>query len=165
MAISICVIGAMAAEPIREDQWEGWFDIWATQMAVDQSIAQSTELTLKFTDDVEMTVLNRTYRQQDHPTDVLAFASLEADIPAIQDSEPVYLGDIVIAVPTASRQAADQNHSLARELVWLACHGFLHLLGWDHPDEEQLQAMLSQQEMLLGLITHDLDIFHPTVLL
>ncbi|NJK35390.1 MAG: rRNA maturation RNase YbeY [Oscillatoriales cyanobacterium SM2_2_1] len=165
MAISVCVIGAMAAEPIGEDQWERWFAIWATQMAIDQSIAPCTELTLKFTDDVEMTVLNRTYRQQDRPTDVLAFAALEADIPLIEDSEPVYLGDIVIAVPTAARQAADQNHALARELAWLASHGFLHLLGWDHPDECQLQAMLSQQETLLGLITHDLDIFPPAVLL
>jgi probable rRNA maturation factor len=64
----------------------------------------------------------------------------------------LYLGDIVISVETAYRQAQQQGHSLQTELAWLATHGLLHLLGWDHPDEESLQGMLYQQETLLKLV-------------
>jgi probable rRNA maturation factor len=164
MALTVYVIGAVAADPIPESQWERWFDTWASHMAIDGS----QELTLKFTDDAEMTVLNRTYRHQEGPTDVLAFAALEVPVPPIAcadaTSEPVYLGDVVIAVPTASRQAAEQGHSLPRELVWLAAHGFLHLLGWDHPDEARLREMLAQQETLLDLLPCDFDSFTPVVL-
>jgi probable rRNA maturation factor len=62
---------------------------------------------------------------------------------------PLYLGDVVISVDTADRQAQEQGHSLETELAWLATHGLLHLLGWDHPDEESLIGMLNQQKTLL----------------
>jgi probable rRNA maturation factor len=86
---------------------------------------------------------------------VLAFAALEVNFPQLPEEfselEPLYLGDIIISVETAQRQSEQQNHSLDKELVWLAAHGFLHLLGWDHPDEESLLKMLAQQEVLLKL--------------
>jgi probable rRNA maturation factor len=66
-----------------------------------------------------------------------------------QLSVPLYLGDVVISVDTAGRQAQQQGHPLQTELAWLAAHGLLHLLGWDHPDEERLVEMLNQQETLL----------------
>jgi probable rRNA maturation factor len=65
---------------------------------------------------------------------------------------PLYLGDVVISVDTAHRQAQQQGHSLKTELAWLATHGLLHLLGWDHPDEESLMEMLNQQETLLQIV-------------
>ena len=55
-----------------------------------------------------------------------------------------------MSVPTARRQAAEHGHALLWELRWLVSHGFLHLLGWDHPDEAQLAAMLQRQEQLLN---------------
>ena len=61
------------------------------------------------------------------------------------------LGDIVVSVPTARRQALEQEHGLERELRWLVSHGLLHLLGWDHPDADSLAAMLQKQEHLLGM--------------
>ena len=61
------------------------------------------------------------------------------------------MGDIVISVPTAIRQAKENNAELFRELRWLASHGLLHLLGWDHSDEEGLNQMLSIQEQLLDI--------------
>jgi probable rRNA maturation factor len=64
--------------------------------------------------------------------------------------EPLELGDIVISVETAARQAGEHGHSLERELLFLASHGLLHLLGWDHPDEAALAAMLARQEALLA---------------
>ena len=63
---------------------------------------------------------------------------------------PLELGDIVISVETAARQAREHDHPLERELRFLASHGLLHLLGWDHPDEESLAAMLERQERLLA---------------
>jgi probable rRNA maturation factor len=59
------------------------------------------------------------------------------------------LGDIVISLETAARQAGDQGHDLAEELLVLASHGLLHLLGWDHPDEARLAAMLARQDRLI----------------
>ncbi|MFM7312248.1 MAG: rRNA maturation RNase YbeY [Cyanobium sp.] len=63
---------------------------------------------------------------------------------------PLELGDIVISVETAARQAPEQGHSLERELLFLASHGLLHLLGWDHPDDARLAMMLARQEALLA---------------
>jgi rRNA maturation RNase YbeY len=60
------------------------------------------------------------------------------------------LGDIVISLDTAARQAPEHGHSLERELLFLASHGLLHLLGWDHPDGASLAAMLERQERLLA---------------
>jgi len=78
--------------------------------------------------DRRMREYNRAYRGSDRVTDVLAF-------PGDDDPDPegrIHLGDIVIAVPLAARQAREAGHSLARELKVLALHGYLHLLGHDH---------------------------------
>jgi probable rRNA maturation factor len=118
--------------------------------------ASAYELTLRLTEDREIQVLNAQYRHKNKPTDVLAFAALEVNSPQlppeIQLSMPLYLGDVVISVETAYRQAQQQGHSLQTELAWLATHGLLHLLGWDHPDEESLRGMLNQQEILLETV-------------
>lgn len=150
-------------EPIAEgeidpDRWESWFQTWLeTLYTTLPPLWQQTphyELSLRFTDSTEIQAFNFHYRHLDRPTDVLAFAALEDDLPPCPDptAEPLYLGDIIIAVPIALAQAQDRGHSLGTELLWLAAHGFLHLLGWDHPDEQQLQAMLQQQELLLNQI-------------
>jgi probable rRNA maturation factor len=77
------------------------------------------------------------------------------------EAEPLELGDIVISVETAARQAPEHGHSLERELLFLASHGLLHLLGWDHPDEASLAAMLAQQEQLLAVTKRDPGDFRP----
>ncbi len=69
--------------------------------------------------------------------------------------EPLELGDIVISVQTAARQAPEHGHSLERELLFLASHGLLHLLGWDHPDDASLAAMLARQQQLLDGVSDD----------
>ncbi|MFZ9975035.1 MAG: rRNA maturation RNase YbeY, partial [Vulcanococcus sp.] len=66
------------------------------------------------------------------------------------DEEALELGDIVISLETAARQAPEHGHALAEELIFLATHGLLHLLGWDHPDDASLAAMLAKQQQLLG---------------
>jgi probable rRNA maturation factor len=66
-----------------------------------------------------------------------------------EEAEPLELGDIVISLETAARQAPEHDHDLREELLFLATHGLLHLLGWDHPDDASLAAMLARQEQLL----------------
>jgi len=143
-----------SATRISTQTWEAWFEEWLLRLQSQLPIAPSYELSLRLTDDAEIQELNSQYRQQDKPTDVLAFAALEVDVPQLkmQETLPLYLGDIIISVNTASRQAETQNHSLSTELAWLAAHGLLHLIGWDHPDEESLQEMLAEQTVLLEAI-------------
>lgn len=135
--------------------WENWFESWMANLSSQLPVANSYELSLRLTDDAQIKVLNHQYRHQDKPTDVLAFAALEVDFPRSEEmrcQQPLYLGDIVISVDTASRQAQEQGHPLQTELAWLATHGLLHLLGWDHPDETSLIQMLKQQAVLLKAI-------------
>lgn len=135
--------------PIDDKDWVGWFSLWLAKMQTILPPAQGYELSLMLTSDAEIQAMNAQYRQKNQPTDVLAFAALEVDFPYLGKLHPLSLGDIVISVETAARQAQQQRHSLSYELAWLAAHGFLHLLGWDHPDVEHLARMLEQQEMLL----------------
>ena len=117
-------------------------------------------LGLSLVDDAEIAELNQQWRQIAGPTDVLAFAAQEcaAQEFAGQEAFPMplppelgglELGDIVISLETAARQAPEHGHSLVEELQFLASHGLLHLLDWDHPDEASLAAMLARQERLL----------------
>lgn len=140
---------------ISEEQWQGWFQQWVEALNPGLSPIEAYELSLRLTNDREIHDLNAQYRQQDKPTDVLAFAALETELPPLEEmrsSAPLYLGDIIISVDTARKQADSQGHALQVELAWLAAHGLLHLLGWDHPDDERLTEMLDQQKALLSTV-------------
>jgi probable rRNA maturation factor len=97
---------------------------------------KSPEVSLAFVGEQAIRTLNRKFMKKDKPTDVLSFPLGEKG----PDGQ-FYLGDIVIAVPVADRQAREKGHGLDRELRLLAIHGFLHLLGYDHfagiEDEER----------------------------
>jgi probable rRNA maturation factor len=137
-----------ADSPISLETWESWFHRWLEALHLTLSPGQAYELSLRLTTDAEIQGLNAQYRHKDQPTDVLAFAALEVDSPKIGvTDEPLYLGDIIISVETAQKQA--QGHALEQELAWLAAHALLHLLGWDHPTEDELIAMLQKQSWLL----------------
>lgn len=132
--------------------WHNWFNLWLESLQSELTVANGYELSLRLTSDRLMQRFNSQYRHQDKPTDVLAFAAMEVDFPVPTDSdEPLYLGDIIISLDTAARQAQAQQHSLPIELAYLASHGLLHLLGWDHPDESSLGAMLEKQTNLLRI--------------
>ena len=152
---------AIATSPIQSETWETWFQGWLEALSqvnhedqISLNLDQNYELSLRLTDDTEIQTLNAQYRQINKPTDVLAFAALEVDSPQSEEmrSLPLYLGDIVISVDTAQRQAEQQGHDVSYELAWLAAHGLLHLIGWDHPDDDSLVRMLSQQETLLQVV-------------
>jgi probable rRNA maturation factor len=93
------------------------------------------EVALRLTDDVTIHKLNRDYRAKDKPTDVLAFAQREGPAGQIH---PELLGDLVISVETARRQA---RRGLPAELLHLASHGLCHLLGYDHRDDDEERVM------------------------
>lgn len=148
--------------PISSDTWERWFYQWIEFLKPHIPPASTYELSLRLTEDSEIQILNAQYRHKNQPTDVLSFAALEVDSPKlppeVQLFVPLYLGDLVISVETAYRQAKEQGHSLQTELAWLATHGLLHLLGWDHPDEESLVRMLNHQQTLLQLVNLTLQV-------
>jgi probable rRNA maturation factor len=135
-------------------QWQEYFERWLTYLNPPLLSGKVCEISLVLTTDAEIQRLNATYRQQDNPTDVLAFAAQETDLPqwCNEVEMPLVLGDIVISVETAVQQAAQQGHALSTELAWLSCHGLLHLLGWDHPTAAHLTDMLHQQAELLKQI-------------
>lgn len=96
----------------------------------------------------EIHELNKTYRGIDRKTDVITFA-LEDD-KGIKNPEIRVLGDIYLCVPVAYEQAKLYGHSRTREICFLATHGILHLLGYDHMIEEDEKIMFSLQEELLN---------------
>lgn len=109
--------------------------------------AQS-ELSIDLVGDGRMRRLNRQYRKKDRATDVLAFAMRESVSPV-----SALLGDVVISVPTALRQAKEGGRSLSEELAWLLVHGVLHLCGYDHErsDAEARRMKLREQKVLRSL--------------
>ena len=112
--------------------------------------ASQLSLGLELTNDKKISELNHAWLGQSKSTDVLSFPIID-ETSFVISSESIELGDIVISVPTAIRQAEENNVDLSRELRWLATHGLLHLLGWEHSDKESLTQMLITQEQLLDL--------------
>ena len=93
--------------------------------------------------------LNKNYRNIDRETDVITFA-IEDDDEVINASEQRVLGDIYISVDKAHLQAKEYGHSFKRELIFLGVHGFYHLLGYDHMNEEDEKVMFGKQEEVLN---------------
>jgi probable rRNA maturation factor len=149
----------LTAAATAETRWRELLRRWLGALAPELPAhlrARSYSLGLRITDDESIAELNRRWRSIAATTDVLAFAAQEGNASAWPGAghadarEPLELGDVVISLPTAARQAEEAGHGLERELLFLASHGLLHLLGWDHPDENSLAAMLERQERLLG---------------
>lgn len=109
------------------------------------------EVSVTLVDDAQIHALNRSYRGIDAPTDVLSFSQLEGGPPigALPAEYPAPLGDIVISIPRMRLQAVDYSHSEARELGFLLVHGLLHLLGHDHEQPDDAQAMRVAEEDVL----------------
>ena len=120
--------------------------------AVQQSVKEGSELSVSFVTNDAIQEINKTYRNKDVPTDVISFAMEEmgeGEIEIIAADMPTLLGDIIISVERASEQAESYGHTFEREVCFLAVHGFLHLLGYDHGTEEQEKEMFGLQETIL----------------
>lgn len=108
--------------------------------------ARIDRLSVVFVDDDQIRELNRTFRNRDCTTDVIAF---EAE-PEGEHGELV--GEVIISVPTARRQAQEAGWSLGEEIAWLVSHGTLHAAGMDDTTEEELEEMLALQRRVLGAL-------------
>jgi probable rRNA maturation factor len=121
------------------------------ERAVSQALAfaetrSQVDVTVVLADDAQIQDLNRQFLGVDAPTDVLAFPSDEVD----PDSQAPYLGDVILSYPRAQSQASAAGHYVEAELQLLVVHGVLHLLGYDHADEEQKAAMWAAQAEILA---------------
>ena len=123
---------------------------------------KDVSVSINFVSDEEIQRLNREFRNIDKVTDVLSFPNLNktsneklkkfrklADF----DTNLLFLGDIVISKNVAKKQAREYGHSLKREVCFLALHGFLHLLGFDHIKEEDEKIMTKLQSKILSEVS------------
>jgi probable rRNA maturation factor len=129
-------------------------DTAALTQAVETVLAQhaadpESTIAIVLTHDADIAELNRRYRGVDGPTDVLSFPSDLPEELAAELEEPPYLGDLMIAYPYASAQAAKHGHPLLDSLGLLVVHGTLHLLGYDHNTPEARAEMWAAQERAL----------------
>ncbi len=105
-------------------------------------------LSFHIIDNKEISILNKNWLNKLGPTDVISFPIiLENEL--LNELLIVELGDLFISLEMASNQAKEYRNSLKREMLFLASHGFLHLLGWEHNTEEELKSMLNFQEYLI----------------
>lgn len=115
-----------------------------------------TELSLVLSDDAEVQALNAQYRNQDKPTNVLSFPS----------GEPAMPGDVILAFETCAKEAKEQDKTLADHFTHLVVHGLLHLMGYDHEEDDQADDMESLETEILAELgvgnPYEENDFHPS---
>jgi len=124
-------------------------------VAKQEKLSPQTEVDITLVTNEEIHALNRDYRKVDRPTDVLSFALDEGEEePEVLDTEAEHLlGDIIISAERAQEQADEYGHGLKREITYLAVHGILHLLGYDHMEEKDKKVMRQREEEVLREMT------------
>ncbi|PKR79025.1 rRNA maturation RNase YbeY [Halalkalibacillus sediminis] len=118
-----------------------------------ENVSEEAELSVTFVTDEEIQEINKKYRDKDKPTDVISFAMQEIgeeELEITGEDLPVHLGDIIVSLDRCVAQSEEYNHSFERELGFLAVHGLLHLLGYDHMSDSDEQKMFSRQEEVLS---------------
>ena len=126
------------------EQLQQWCALALRQRSAD------SELTIRLVDEAEGRELNNTWRHKDYATNVLSFP---ADVPEGLLDIPL-LGDLVICVPVVEREAAEQDKSLEAHWAHLVIHGCLHLLGYDHIDDDEAEEMEGLEQNLLAELGH-----------
>ncbi|HUW63324.1 MAG TPA: rRNA maturation RNase YbeY [Spirochaetia bacterium] len=120
----------------------------ADSVLAGEKVPAGVEVSVALVDSERIRELNHRYRGVDAPTDVLSFPLDDPD--DAPDGPETVLGDVVIALPVADRQAREYGHSLRREVAYLTVHGVLHLLGFDHHQPEDKQRMRNHEEAALA---------------
>lgn len=115
-----------------------------TQLILVQAGSPAAHLSVSLVGKTRMRSLNRTYRRQDYPTDVLAFP-----MGSMGEWTKVFLGDVVICIPVALAQASRFDNTTDQELLRLLIHGTLHLLGYDHEKSEREAARMHRKEQAI----------------
>ncbi|MBU2658223.1 MULTISPECIES: rRNA maturation RNase YbeY [Bacillus] len=117
-----------------------------------EGVQDQAEVSVTIVTNEDIQQINKEYRGKDAPTDVISFAleeEGEGEIEIVGAEIPPVLGDIIISADRTREQAEEYNHSFKRELGFLAVHGFLHLLGYDHMTKEEEEEMFTKQKDLL----------------
>jgi len=140
------MINVLISDPYQDLVSESLLRSAAEIVLQKEEIDPETELSIVVDDDERLRELNHQFLGVDHPTDVLSFPADEFD----PDSGLRYIGDIIISFPRAEEQALTANEAISDELQLLVIHGTLHLLGYDHGDLTQKQAMWSAQQAALN---------------
>ena len=139
----------------------GWFRHIAEQVLEAQGVGSNAELGILITDQERVRELNRVYRGEDHPTDVLSFCMTVSEEESGGEEERfvvapdgiMHLGEVVISYPQAAIQAQEHQHSVNKELAVLTVHGVLHLLGYDHEDKQQQREMVAREQAILNAVS------------
>ncbi|MCY7756319.1 rRNA maturation RNase YbeY [Bacillus inaquosorum] len=117
-----------------------------------EGVQDQAEVSVTIVTNEDIQQINKDYRGKDTPTDVISFAleeEGEGEVEIVGAEMPPVLGDIIISADRTREQAEEYNHSFKRELGFLAVHGFLHLLGYDHMTKEEEEEMFTKQKDLL----------------
>jgi len=133
--------------PLRAETYKTWGEKVLRKLGRPEA-----EISLSFLNDRRIRSLNKIYRGKDRPTDVLAFPlalSRSVRWKSAAHRPPLFLGDVVISVPTARRQAREYRHSLGREMARLMIHGILHLLDYDHEKADEARRMRRKERTLI----------------
>jgi len=136
---------------------KSWLENIARRVLEAEKITSSTEIGLLITDSRTVQKLNRIYRGENKPTDVLAFQMIfemkqEPGLPFISPPDGIrHLGEVVISYPQAVKQAQEHSHGVTRELSLLIVHGILHLLGYDHELPVDERKMRDRENEILSL--------------
>ncbi len=140
--------GQVVSEEILEKM--GKAAVYAIQSErIDELDADRCEVSVTFVEPEEIRRLNREYRNVDRVTDVLSFpqfADLEEEVPEVGE---ICLGDVVICKDRAAEQAEEFGHSFEREIIYLFVHSILHLLGYDHEEEDDKKQMRAREEAVM----------------
>ena len=110
---------------------------------------QRCELSVTFVDLDEIHELNKIHRGVDSPTDVLSFAQFEDVCEEAPEEGEICLGDVVICRDKAAQQAEEFGHSFEREILYLFVHSVLHLLGYDHMEDDEKRVMRTREEKIM----------------
>jgi len=142
-------VASSAGSLPSEEQFRAWCALALRQRTAD------SELTIRLVDEAEGRELNHTYRQRDYATNVLSFpADLPDELDGVQLLEIPLLGDLVICAPVVEREAHEHAKSLEAHWAHLVIHGCLHLLGYDHIEDEEAEEMEALERKLLAELGH-----------
>ena len=139
----------------EEKQWSRFrkdFSIIAKRTEEILKLEKEYSASVIFVNPEEIHEINKTYRGIDRPTDVISFALMDSEDDYEMMEDDNELGDIFINVEAIRNQAKEYGHSLRREVCFLFTHGLLHLLGYDHMEEDEEKEMFALQDVILDAI-------------
>jgi len=144
------VIDFLNEGPSSYDSFEEMFNFYYVKIFKELKLSGEYITDVTIVDNKTIHKINREYRNVDRPTDVISFAFLDVENEKNLKGVPINLGQIIISYEKAEEQAKEYEHSLKREMVFLFVHGMLHLLGYDHMNEEDEKIMFGLQDKILG---------------